>query len=66
MSAPVCSVQRLAELQVPYTGRHEAGGGWQVSIQRIAEWQAAGGLRQVASGGRRIMAEIMMLVDIIV
>ena len=74
MYAPGCSIQRLAELQVPGTGRPEAGGGWRVSIQRLAELQAPGtGRHEAASGGwrvvdgwRRMVAEIMTSVDIIV
>ena len=29
--APTCSIQRLLELQIPGTGRHEAGGVWHVA-----------------------------------
>ena len=70
MYASACSIQRLAELQTPGTGRsqlqspgagrREAGGVW---------WAVFGGRHvacSVADGGRRMVAEIMTSVDIIV
>jgi hypothetical protein len=30
--APTCSIQRLVELQMPGTGRREAGGVWRVAL----------------------------------
>jgi len=50
MYAPACSIQRLADLQAPGTGRQAAGGGR----------REAGGGRRVAA------AEIMTSVNIIV
>jgi len=60
MYAPACSIQRLAELQTPGTGRREAGG---------VLWAVFGGRHvacSMADGGRHMVAEIMMSVDIIV
>jgi len=60
MYAPACSIQRHAELQTPGTGRHEAGG---------VLWAVFGGwlvVCSMADGRQRMVAEIMMLVDIIV
>jgi len=45
MYAPRCSIQKLAELLAPGTGRRVAGG----------EWREASGRRQVAGGGWREM-----------
>jgi len=53
MYAPVCKIQRLAELQEPGTGRREAGGGLRV----------AGGRWPVVGDWRRMVAEIMTSVD---
>jgi len=48
MYASACSIQRLAELQAPGTGRCEAGGVWRVVFggQRVVcgRWQVAGGV----------------------
>jgi len=55
--APACSIQRLAEMQAPGTGRQVVGGGR----------RKAGSGRREAGGGRRVAAaEIMTSVDIIV
>jgi len=56
MYAPGCLIQRLAELQTPGTARRVMGGAWRV----------ARGAWRVAGGGRRMVAEIMTSVDIIV
>ena len=60
MYTPACSIQRLAELQTPGTGRREAGGIW---------WVVFGGWHvvcRVADGGQLMVAEIVTSVDIIV
>jgi len=56
MYAPTCSIQKLAELQMPGTGRLMADGG-----QSLAD----GGPR-VACGRRHMLVEIMTSVDIVV
>jgi hypothetical protein len=63
MYALACSIYRLAELQMPGTGRREAGGVWQAVF---GGWWAACGVRRVAGGMWRMLAEIMTSVDIIV
>ena len=48
MYASACSIQRLAELQAPGTGRREAGGVWLAVFggQSVAggRWRVAGGV----------------------
>jgi len=63
MYALACSIQRLAELQAPGTGRHEAGGIWRAVF---GGRQAASGVWGVAGGRRRMLAEIMTSVDMVV
>jgi len=63
MYAPGYSMQRLAELQVPGTGRRVADGGWRVVG---GGWQMVGGGWWVAGGGWHTVAEIITSVDIIV
>ena len=46
MYAPACMIQRLAELQMPGTGRREAGGVWRGVFGR----RAVGGVWRVACG----------------
>jgi len=47
MHVPVCSIQRLAELQTPATGKRESSGAWRAVIGGLG-WRVAGGVRQVA------------------
>jgi len=63
MYAPACSIQRLAELQTPGTGRREAGSVWRAVF---GGRRVACGVWHVAGGRRRMLAEIMTSVDIIV
>jgi len=50
MYAPECSIQRLAELQAPGTGRHVAGGGrWEAGGGR---WEVGGGMGEAGGSGR--------------
>jgi len=56
MYAPACMIQRLAELQIPGTGRREAGGAWRAVF---GGWRAACGVWHVAGGRRCMVAEIM-------
>jgi len=51
MYAPVCSVQRIAELQAPGTRRREAGGGWRGGWRRLVGRLVAAGGWWVAAGG---------------
>jgi len=54
---------RLAELQILGTGRREAGGVWWAVI---GGRHVASGVWRVAGGRRRMLAQIMTSVDIIV
>jgi len=63
MDAPACSIQRLAELQTPDRGRHEAGGGWRAVSGRM---QAVGGVCCIVGGRQHIFAEIMILANMVV
>jgi len=51
MYAPTCSIQRLAQLQTPGTGRREAGGGWRAVF---GGWRVACGVWRVACGVWRV------------
>jgi len=70
MSSPAYSIQRLAELQTPGTGRRQLQApGTQRREADSVWWVVFGGryvMYSVADGGQRVVVEIMTWVDIIV
>jgi len=48
---------------MPSTGRHKAGGVWRVVF---GSWQAGCGVWRVEGGRQRMLAEIIMTVDMVV